>query len=117
MVPQNGNQTLTINGNNFVAGDTLTFVPPEGGTIASTASKLTVNSASQITYLINNQNDSGNWTVQVNSPDGTQHSSTAGFTVSQVVLVPSITTVSPTSMPPLNANQTLTINGNNFVAG
>ena len=115
MPPQNGNQPLTINGNNFVSGDTLTFVPPEGGTIASTASKLTVNSSSQITYLINNQNDSGSWTVQVNSPDGTQHSSAVGFTVSQIT--PSISSVSPTTFAPLNGNQTLTVNGNNFAAG
>jgi hypothetical protein len=37
----NSNQTMLINGNNFQSGDTLTFVPPEGGTISSTASKLT----------------------------------------------------------------------------
>src|SRR5258708_6289409 len=36
----NGNQTLTINGTNFQNIPTLTFVPPEGGTIPSTASKL-----------------------------------------------------------------------------
>ena len=90
---------------------------PEGGTIASTASKLTVSSSTQITYLINNQNDSGNWTVQVNSPDGNEHSGAVGFTVSQVVAGPTVTTVSPTSMPPLNGNQTLTITGNNFAAG
>ncbi len=37
----NANQTLTINGSNFQNIPTLTFVPPEGGTIASTAAKLT----------------------------------------------------------------------------
>src|SRR5207253_2290049 len=84
MPPLNGNQTLTIYGNNFVAGDSLTFVPPEGGTIGSTASKLTVNSSSQITYQINNLSDPGNWSVTVNSPDGTQHSSAAAFVVTGV---------------------------------
>jgi hypothetical protein len=81
MPPSSANQTLTINGANFVSGDTLTFVPPEGGTIASTASKLTFVSSSQLTYQFNNGSDSGSWTVTINSPDGTQHSSTASFTV------------------------------------
>jgi GH25 family lysozyme M1 (1,4-beta-N-acetylmuramidase) len=104
--PLNGNQTFTINGNNFQSGDTLTFVPPEGGTIASTASKLTVNSSTQITYQFNNLNDSGAWTITVNSPDNTQHSSAVGFTVSQ--LTPGISNISPNPVPPLNGNQPLT---------
>ena len=62
------NQTLTINGANFQNGDTLTFVDPQGATIASTASKLTFVSSSQLTYQFNNGNDSGTWTVTVNSP-------------------------------------------------
>jgi hypothetical protein len=86
--PMNGNQALTITGNNFQAGDTLTFVTPEGGTIQSTASKLTVNSHTQITYLINNQNDSGTWAVTVNSPDGSKHSNSGSFTVTGAVAAP-----------------------------
>ena len=87
MPPLNANQTLTIYGNNFQSGATLTFVPPEGGTIASTASKLTFVSSSQISYQINNLSDSGSWTVKVNNPDG-QSSGTAIFTVTAGVLPP-----------------------------
>jgi hypothetical protein len=75
------NQTMTINGANFVSGDTLTFVPPEGGTIASTPSKLTVVSGGQISYQFDDGNDPGTWSVRVNSPDGTLHSGVANFTV------------------------------------
>jgi len=116
MPPLNGNQTLIIHGNNFQNGATLTFVPPEGGTIPSAASKLTFISSTDLSYLINNLSDSGTWTVRVNNPDG-QSSDTASFTVPVVASSPSIASVSPTSMPPLNGNQTLIINGNNFQNG
>ena len=76
----NGNQTMTINGANFQSGATLTFVPPEGGTIASTASKLTFVNANQLSYQFNNLSDTGTWSVTVNNPDG-QHSNTFSFTV------------------------------------
>jgi GH25 family lysozyme M1 (1,4-beta-N-acetylmuramidase) len=80
MLALNGNQTLTINGSDFQNPPTLTFVPPEGGTIGSTANKLTFVSASQISYQINNTGDAGSWSVTVNNPDG-QSSSAASFTV------------------------------------
>ena len=80
MPPLNGNQAFTIYGNNFQNGATLIFVPPEGGTIPSTASKLTFVSSSQINYQFNNANDSGNWSVKVINPDG-QSSNTVSFTV------------------------------------
>jgi hypothetical protein len=100
---------MLINGSNFKSGDTLTFVPPEGGTIASTASKLTFVSAAQLSYQFNDQSDSGNWSVKVNSPDGTQHSNAASFTVTAAA--PAITGVSPTSYPASNNSQTMLING------
>jgi Flp pilus assembly protein TadD len=74
------NQTMTINGSNFVSGATLTFVTPEGGTIPSTASKLTFVSSSQLSYQFNNGNDVGTWSVTVNNPDG-QRSNTASVPV------------------------------------
>ena len=140
--PMNGNQLLTISGYNFQNGATLTFVPPEGGTINSSAAKLTFVSANQINYQINNLSDRGNWTVRVNNPGG-QTSSSVSFTVaaaaqsisSPVVvspvytpatavaptissaLQPSISGIYPASLPPLNGNQPLTITGNNFQNG
>jgi len=108
------NQTMTINGSNFKSGATLTFVPPEGGSIPSTASKLTFVSSNQISYQFNNANDCGNWSVRVNNPDG-QSSSTVAFTVT--CAAPSISSVSPSSYPASSNNQTMTINGSSFKSG
>ncbi len=120
------NQTMTINGSNFQSGDTLTFIPPEGGTIGSTAAKLTFVSSTQLSYQFNNSNDVGTWSVRVNSPDGTQHSSYVNFTVvantptptpTTVVAAPTISSVVPNSYPASGSNQTMTINGSNFQSG
>ncbi len=139
--PVNGNQPLTISGNSFQNGATLSFVPPEGGTINSFAAKLTFVSANQINYQINNLSDVGMWTVRVNNPDG-QSSRPVSFMVgtgtkavaspvtpapvpvtAQPVYTPAtaaapfISSVSPVTLPPMNGNQPLAINGNNFQNG
>ncbi len=59
---------------------TLTFAPPEGGTIASTAAKLTFVSSSELLNQFNNASDVGTWTVKVNNPDA-QSSGSVSFTV------------------------------------
>ena len=100
--PLNSNQTMTINGTNFQSGATLTFFPPEGGTIASTASKLTFVSSSQISYQFNNANDVGTWAVRVNNPNA-QSSNTVNFTVTATSAAPSIA-VTPSSGPQLTTN-------------
>jgi hypothetical protein len=110
------NQTMTINGSNFVSGATLTFNPPTGSNIDSTPSKLTFNSSSRITYQFNNGNDAGEWTVRVTNPDG-QRSSAESFTVASSAPAPSISSISPSSFTASNSNQTMTINGSNFVEG
>jgi len=38
-------------------------------------------SSSQLSYQFNDGNDVGTWTVMVNSPDNTLHSSAVAFTV------------------------------------
>jgi len=78
--PSLTNQTMIIKGNNFQNNCTLTFIPPEGGTIPSTASKLSFISSSQLSYQFNNANDVGTWSVRVNNPDG-QSSDYVNFTV------------------------------------
>src|SRR4051812_29765437 len=108
---------MTIFGSNFQSGDTLTFFPPEGGSIPSTSSKLTFVSSTQLSYQFNNANDVGTWSVRVNSPDGTQHSSTVSFTVTSVTLTPSISSVSPSSFPYTTLFRSMTIFGSNFQSG
>src|SRR3989454_6538228 len=74
----------------------------------STASKLTFVNSGQITYLFNSASNAGTWSVRVNNPDG-QSSGYTDFTVSTVAQPPSISSVSPTSVPASNSNQTLNI--------
>ncbi|MCL5287167.1 MAG: Ig-like domain-containing protein, partial [Acidobacteria bacterium] len=112
--PSNSNQTMTINGSNFVSGATLSFGSPSSGTIPSTASKLTFVSSSQLSYQFNNGSDAGTWTVVVINPDG-QRSNPGSFTVTAAA--PVISGVSPISYPASNSNQPMTINGSNFVSG
>ena len=114
MPPSTSLQTLTVSGSGFHPDATLTFNPPTGSDILSTASRFTSKSSSQLVYQINNGNDVGTWQVRVNNPDG-QSSGWASFTVAGVA--PSISGVSPTSMPASNTDQTLTISGSNFVSG
>ncbi len=116
MPASDSNQTFTINGSNFANGATLTFYPPTGGALGSTAAKLTFVSSSQIIYQLNNASDVGIWAVRVNNPNG-QSSGTASFTVTAVVPPPLITSVSPASYPASANNQTMTINGSSFVSG
>ena len=111
------NQNLTINGANFQSGCTLTFTDTSGGTFASTASKLTFNSSSRLTYSFNNASDAGTWKVKVNNPDG-KSSSLYSFTVQAAALpAPTISGVLPNPVPASSANQNLTINGANFQSG
>ena len=117
MYASSNNQTLTIFGSYFQSGATLTFDPPTGQNIPSTASKLTVVSSSQIDYQINNYNDSGTWTVTVTNPDG-KSSSPKNFTVKpSETPAPSISSVSPQPMYASSNNQTLTIFGSYFQSG
>ena len=101
--PSNSNQTMTINGSNFLNGATLTFDPPTGSNINSTASKLTFVSSSQISYQFNNASDVGTWTVRVNNPNG-QSSNTVSFTVGSSATLP-------------GAPQSLAASGGNGVVG
>jgi hypothetical protein len=111
------NQTLTINGNNFQSGATLTFDPPTGPNINSNPTKLTFVSSNRLSYEFNNGGFAGTWTVRVNNPDG-QISNAVSFLVTTTSPAPNISTVTPSSMPADSTiNQTLTINGNSFKSG
>ncbi|VAW79593.1 hypothetical protein MNBD_GAMMA15-1201 [hydrothermal vent metagenome] len=116
-----GNQMMTLSGGNFESGDTLTFYPPQGGSIASRASKLSFVNRNRLSYQFNNLNDAGTWSVKVNSPSGAKHSSLMRFTVVSKIqpatLTPSLSNVSPPSYPALAGNQMMTLSGGNFESG
>ncbi|HBB96669.1 MAG TPA: hypothetical protein DC054_14890 [Blastocatellia bacterium] len=110
-------QTLVINGGFFKDGATLTFDPPTGSNINSTASKLTFISSTRLSYQLNNGGDHGTWTVMVRNPDG-QTSNVVSFMVTTTGQAPQITTLSPGSMPADSTiDQTLVINGGFFKDG
>ena len=109
----NNSQTLLINGSNFVSGATVTFHDPQGNAYPRSA---TFVSASQLSNQFDDANDSGTWTVSVTNPDS-QTSGTFNFTVTATSSVPTVSGVSPSPVPSSNSNQTLLINGSNFVSG
>ena len=109
----NGLQTLTINGNTFQNGATLTYHDPQGNSYPGHTTAF-VNSTQIVDNAFNNANDSGNWTVTVVNPGGIS-SNTFTFTVTSAT--PAVTGVSPSPVPALNGLQTLTINGNTFQNG
>jgi len=102
-------QTLTINGTNFVSTSTVTYGGVAHAATFVSATKLTI----QLTAP--DQATGGQFPVIVTNPAPGGGSSTAmNFTVDN--LVPTITSLSPTSANAGSASQTLTINGTNFVS-
>ena len=107
-------QTITLFGSNFAAGDSLPFTFPDG-TTGSNLNPITVVSSSEIEYTqFNDQSDAGAWQVQVESPDGTL--SNAELFAVVTTAEPSLTSVSPTLLRRATASP-LTLSGSNFAAG
>ena len=100
-------QTLTINGNNFVSGATVTY-----NGVAHTA---TFVSSSQLTIQLSagDQAAAGLFPVVVTNPDS-QATSATNFTVNNPV--PVIASLAPPSTFPCTPVPTLTINGTSFLS-
>ena len=111
------NHPMQVLGSNFQSGDTLTFVDPQGTVYSSVPSKLTFKSSGEIDYSFNDGSDAGTWTVRVNSPDGSQHSSAYSFTVSPSVPTPLISGVTPSSYVADAVNHPMQVLGSNFQSG
>src|SRR6266542_874539 len=92
------NQTMLINGSNFVSGATITYHDPQGTPYVRTP---TFVSSSQLSHSFNNGNDPGTWTVFVTNPNG-QTSNTWNFTVTAAA--PVISGLSPASYPTSSSN-------------
>src|SRR5438046_2843856 len=84
----NNLHTIQLFGSNFQSGDTLTFLPAHGSAIGSSSSRLFFVNSGEIDYQLNDAGDAGTWNVQVNSPDGTQHSGFASFAVASAAVTP-----------------------------
>jgi hypothetical protein len=101
-------QTLTINGTNFVSTSTVTYNGASHSATYVSATQL------KITLSTSDQATAGNYAVVVTNPaPGGGASNSVKLTIDN--LAPTITTLSPTSATEGAAAQTLTINGTNFV--
>lgn len=102
-------QIITINGNNFTSGCTITLKDlTNGGTYTKSSTYI---SSSQIQISANFTNNTAIWSVQVTSP------SSSNVFQFQVIATPNITSVSPNPVLGSNSQQLLTINGTNFSSG
>ncbi len=105
------NQTVTINGSNFVSGATVAF-SNSGIAIVSSTVTGTTSITAVISIASNAPTGAGN--VTVTNPDGGTGTGTDVFTVNGP---PTVTSTSPSSRGQGAVSQTITINGTNFVSG
>jgi hypothetical protein len=106
------NQTVTVYGNQFQSGLTVT-VGYSGGSSTLSGSQIqsvTANSFQMIILL----NNPGSYTIRVNNPDGGQ-SNTFAFSATSSTATPVVTSITPTSVPA--STFMLTINGTGFDGG
>src|SRR5436305_1753231 len=75
----NNSHAMRLFGSNFVSGDTLTYVDPQGNVFANRVP--TFVSSTELDHSFNDGNDPGAWWVSVNSADGTLHSIFVSFSV------------------------------------
>ena len=110
----NGNQTLTVTGSGFVSGAIVRLRDlTNGGTFDKTPTSL---SGTQLQISANFTAAAATWSAQVINLDGGT-SGQFNFTVTAGVSTPAISSVSPSRVPGLNGNQTLTVTGSGFVSG
>lgn len=110
-----GNQNVTVIGQRFVAGLTVTVTFPNGSTGTLSGSQITSVTSTSFVMVINFNNVPGAYSIRVNNPGGAQ-SNNFGFTV-QAQPTPSISSISPSSPIATVGNQNVTVNGSNFVSG
>jgi len=104
--------TLTVNGTNFVSGSLVYW---NGVAMATTYSSSTVLTA-QIPAVGVATPATANVTV-VNLPPGGGTSNTLPFSITASQAIPTISSISPTSVNAGGAAFTITVNGGNFVSG
>lgn len=111
----NGYQTLTVNGANFVNKPALVLTWTGQVGYPLPASRVTYVSSSQLTMSIHLGAAADNWTVRAVNSDS-QTSSAVGFQVlAPTGVPPSISSVTPNPVTGSASQQTITINGANFV--
>ena len=109
--------TLTVAGSNFIAGTTSdgTFTAGSVAYVGGTALTVTAGTATSITATVPGSmlGSAGNLSVTVQNPNGGATSAVSTLTV----LAPIISSLSPKSIAAGSSSTTLTVTGNNFIAG
>ncbi len=103
--PISGGTAVTVTGQNFVAGATLTFGGAAATSVVASPTKITANTPAHA---------QGSVSVVVTNPDGQSVTLTGGFAFKAPA--PIITAVSPSSGP-ISGGTAVTVTGQNFVAG
>ena len=105
---------VIISGSNFVDGAAVSF----SGTGIS-INTTTFNNSTQLTVNIDISSGApvGNRNITVTNPDNGVDTGNNLFTVNTAPIPPSVSSASPSSKPQGASNQSITINGSNFVDG
>src|SRR4028118_945003 len=121
MTADGASHTLTVNGSNFSSVNRVQFKwgAGAGSGVWTTGNTPSVTSSSQLTVSMNPGTVNDTIFVRVcrsSSQTSTSDcsSGTQSVTVTATIPVPSVTSVSPTSMTADGASRTLTVNGGNF---
>jgi hypothetical protein len=109
----NSNQNVNVSGSNFQSGLTVTvFFPNNGGSTTLSGSQIQNVTSTSFTMVIT-LNIVGNYGIRVNNPNGNQSNI---FNFNTQAAPPSISSVSPATPCVRNIDQSITVNGNNFVS-
>lgn len=122
MAADNQQHLLTVNGASFKSGNVVQLNWTQGAgnnTWTTTSATPTIVSGSQLTVEMNPGTVSNTYTVRVCSDGTYAHCSQApqSIAVTYTPPVPSVSSISPTSVSASAGQQLLTINGSNFASG
>ena len=109
-----GAQTLSLNGQNFLSGASVTLINPLGTAVIQPQDQVNVLSSSVITVALDVGNQIGRWSAQVTNAQGRSSNAISFDVVATSVSLPTIVSISPDPMTGAIGEQTLTITGTNF---
>lgn len=112
---RDNDQSVSVFGNNFQSGLTVTVFIPGGGTATLSGTQIQNVNSTSFTMLIT-LNVVGTYGVRVNNPSGGQ-SNTYNFQVQNPISTPQINSLSPSSPTRLNGDQSVSVFGSGYQSG
>jgi len=109
----NSDQTVVVSGTNFQSGLTVTIFFPGGGSGTLQGTQIQFNSSTSFNMIVT-LNVVGQYQIRVNNPNGTV---STNFAFNTQAAPPTISSVSPTTPCVRNVDQSIVVNGTNFVSG